>query len=221
MATAMAEYKAGVKEMPPGSNSGPRVIDYLSPCVRGDRNLRLGLTASNWCMGFASWCLFETLRPTDKAPPHGYRAGVIEAVADVKDVNAKWTGLWKPVAAVRSGLWFPQVGDLAIYDRSLPGRSDTSWWRHVNRVVKFDEPSGEFVTIGGNERQKVNIDTQSIENVKLLGFIAYPQEARMPAKPMLTSAERVQIANMVFLSIDGMLRDSLYDGKPHVMPDED
>jgi len=213
---AMAEFKAGVREVPAGSNSGPRVREYLAPCVRGDRNVRLGLTASNWCMAFASWCLYQALRSTDKAPPHGYRAGVVEALADAQDPNARWTGRWKPIIDVRSGVWFPKPGDLAIYDRSQHGRPDTSWWRHVNRVVSFDMPSGDFVTVGGNELQKVHVGTQQLSNVKLLGFVAYPREEKIEqSKPLLTSVERTQIAHMVFLSIDGMMRDSLYDGKPH------
>ncbi|MFW5740746.1 MAG: hypothetical protein ACOC1F_10325, partial [Myxococcota bacterium] len=96
---------------------------------------------------------------------------------------------------------------LAIYDRSQRGRPDTSWWRHVNRVVAYDVPSGDFVTVGGNERQKVNVDTQHLDNVKLLGFVAYPQ-GRPRIKPILDSNERAKISHLVFQSIDGMLRDA-------------
>src|SRR5690606_34067006 len=33
LAFALREWCAGVREEPPGSNSGPRIRDYLAPCV--------------------------------------------------------------------------------------------------------------------------------------------------------------------------------------------
>jgi len=206
----MKELAAGVGEAPPGSNSGPRVREYLAPCVRGDKNTKLHLTASNWCMAFSSWCTYQALNVHDKAPPHGYRAGVVEAVADVRDAGARWTGQWVPVALARGGQWAPHPGDLAIYDRSDPRRPETSWWRHVNRVVTFDAAEGTFRTVGGNEGGKVALAEQAITKSTLLGFIAYPQEHHVQSKEMLSEHEREQISNLVALTIDGMLRGSVW-----------
>lgn len=205
----MKELGSGVKEEPPGSNSGPRIREYLAPCVRGDRNAKLHLTASNWCQAFASWCCYQALLPTDKGPPHGYRAGVVEAIADVRDPNAKWTGRWVSVAEMRATGWCPFPGDLAIYDRSIKGKPETSWYRHVNRVVSFDEKEGTFRTVGGNEGQKVSLAEQHITKSSLLGFIAYPQEHHIQVKELISSEERVQLANLVYATIDGMLRESV------------
>jgi uncharacterized protein (TIGR02594 family) len=49
MNTALAEYKAGVKEVPKGSNSGPKVDVYLAYA---------GVSSPNkWCASFVHWCL--------------------------------------------------------------------------------------------------------------------------------------------------------------------
>lgn len=207
---ALAEFDAGVCEEPPGSNTSPRIREYLAPCVRGDRNINLNLVASNWCCAFASWCCHQAVNLHDRAPPHGYRAGVIELIADVLDPHARWTGLWKPIAEVRSGLWVPKPGDLAIYDRSDPGRPETSWWRHVNRVVSFEPDAGTFVTIGGNENQMITIDEQPMLKHNLLGFIAYPQDRHIQSKEMLSEDERSRIVQLVYQTIDGMLRESVW-----------
>jgi len=204
----VAMNEVGVLEDPPGSNSGKRVKEYLAPCVRGDRNTLLHLTASNWCMAFSSWCMQQALFPHEKAP-HGYRAGVIEAVADVRDPQSPWSGKWHDVKEVRSGVWRPNPGDLAIYDRSIPSRPDTSWWRHVNRVISFSD-DGLFRTVGGNEAQRVKVAEQTIDKVSLLGFIAYPQPKEPATKELLTTDEKVQLAHLVYLTIDGMLRESIH-----------
>jgi len=213
----VAMSQLGVKEQPPRSNSGPKVREYLAPCVRGDKNTKLGLTASNWCMAFASWCMKEAIRPTERAP-HGYRAGVVEAVADVRDPHERWSGKWHSVTEVRSGNWTPNPGDLAIYDRSDPDRPETSWWRHVNRVIKYDDIEKTFQTIGGNEGDEVRVSELSVDHKTLLGFIAYPQPKEPQVKEMLSDDERREIMNLVLITIDGMLRESIWslpakDGK--------
>ena len=207
----IALKEVGVAEDPPGSNSGPRVCDYLAGCERGDNGTKLHLRASNWCMAFQSWCCYRALYSTE-TPPHGWRAGVVEAVADARDPQRHWTGRWKPVADARSGIWVPNVGDLAIWDRSDPSKPETSWYRHVNRVVQFDS-DGLFTTVGGNEMDRVRIGQQTIQSAKLLGFIAYPQLDGPPATDMLSDAERREMQNQVAISLDGILRESLWDDK--------
>ncbi len=49
MDTALGEYNLGVKEEPLGSNSGPRVDEYLKYA---------GISSPNkWCAAFVNWCL--------------------------------------------------------------------------------------------------------------------------------------------------------------------
>ena len=209
---ALKELWAGIKEEPPGSNTGPKIREYLDPCVRGDKHTDLRLTASNWCMAFSSWCQFQVLA-LDEIPAHGYRAGVVEAVADAR--SGKFSGKWVPIQEVRKNVWKPSSGDLAIWDRSVPNRPDTAWWRHVNRVVKFADDEGFFTTVGGNEYDKVRLSSSHITASKLLGFIAYPKlEVSAPEPPPpsneLTEREKEELGKLVALTIDGMLRDSIW-----------
>lgn len=205
---AWTELRSGVREDPVGSNTGPRVKEYLVPCLRGDRNVKLNLVASNWCSAFACWCQMKALEEGEQ-PAHGYRAGVVELVADAIDDKALWTGAWIPIAKVIDEEETPKIGDLAIYDRSVLGRPETSWWRHVNRVCRYDKETGLFAAIGGNERQKVSLSEQTITNSRLLGFLSYPGAKKEP-KPAISDEERAQLAKQVYLSIDGILRDSVW-----------
>lgn len=214
----VAMTQLGVKEDPPRSNTGPKIREYLAPCVRGE-DTKLHLKASNWCMAFASWCMTEALRPTEK-PPHGYRAGVVEAVADVMDPDGGWTGKWHYVEEVRDGNWCPKSGDLAIYDRSVVGRPETSWWRHVNRVVSFDVDEGTFVTVGGNERDKVRVSEESVLSDRLLGFISYPQPKETVTKGLLSAEERAKIELLMHETTEGIIRDSVWEEHPHADDDD-
>lgn len=172
---AQHEMDRGVRAAPYGQpNTSEDVERYLAPCVRdldNDGQLdRLNLRAGNWCAAFVSWQLRECAQRGEQWP-HEYRAGVVEIVAD-----ARAQGRWYPVADVRSGHWTPRPGDLLIWDRSEPGRRETSWWRHVNRLVKWDEQG--FVSIGGNEGRKVQIANhppKRLSEKKLLGFVSYEQ----------------------------------------------
>jgi hypothetical protein len=145
------------------------VREYLAPCVRRATGAKLGLTSGNWCAAAVCAALEACRRPGERAP-HGYRAAVVELVQDLMA-----EGLWRPVDVVRAGRWRPQTGDLAIYDRSVPGRADTAWWRHVNRVVLWRE-DGTFQTNGGNEAGGGwAIDEHRVGEPRLLGFGEYPR----------------------------------------------
>src|SRR5690606_25151579 len=100
LAVALREWCAGVKEDPPGSNTGPRIRDYLAPCVRDGKLLRL--TSGEWCAASASWCALHAKREGERLP-HAYRAAGIELENDFKDAKA-----WRPVADVRAGKYMPR-----------------------------------------------------------------------------------------------------------------
>ena len=205
---AESELAAGVKANPYGQpNTGPRVREYLEPCVRDiDHDGRLdnlGLTVGNWCCAFQSWLLEQCLLDGDESP-HLYRAGVVEAVSD-----AQRLGRWHPVAQVRSGQWRPQRGDLAVWDRSKPGVAKTTWWRHVNRLVDWADPH-TFVTIGGNEGRTIRLTTQApkqLSSQRLLGFIDYRQRAQHVATD-LTAEEKRRVWDLVALTISGMIAEN-------------
>lgn len=200
-------------------NTGPRVREYLAGCMRdvdrdGDLD-PLGLTAGNWCMAFQSWVLFNSMQPDDD-PPHHWRAGVVEAVSD-----AKKRGLWIDVDDVRDGKALPGRGDLAIWDRSSPTKPSTSWWRHVNRIVSWDDADpmtladDRFVTIGGNEGRRIRETSDRpklLESGKLLGFIRYDladRDVLSPPKRPLLEIERTRLEAQIAMGIDEMRREAL------------
>jgi hypothetical protein len=154
VAWSLAELAAGVHEEPPGSNTGPRIVEYLAPCERSGRPL--GLTAGAWCAASACAAGRGALLPGEELP-HAYRASGLELVADATE-----RGTWRPKGHV------PRVGDLAIYGRGPAG----GWQRHVVRVLEVD---GErWRSIGGNESDRWQVTERRLDDAALLGFIEYP-----------------------------------------------
>lgn len=178
---AKSEMARGVRApAAPRANTSEDIAEYLRGCWRDfdrdgelDEGERLGLTEGNWCAAFVSWCLEKCLLEGEQRP-HEYRAGVVELVAD-----AKLKGLWHPLEEVTSETWSPHVGDLVIWDRSVKGKPETAWWRHVNRIVAYSglkDGVPRFVTIGGNESRtirEVDQPPKALTPEKLLGFISY------------------------------------------------
>jgi hypothetical protein len=207
----VAENLFWVRENPLGSNSGPEIARFFAPCTRGDTETKLGLKSGNWCAAFACYCMKKALAEGEPEP-HGYRAGVVEIVADVSRKDEYYKSKWHPVSQVRNGTFSPAVGDLAIYDRSVTGRPETSWWRHVNRVTSYR--GSTYTAIGGNENNGVRLASYDIEEQKLLGFIAYPrppvevQRAHIPSpeEHIFTPEERQEIWNNVALCLDELSR---------------
>ena len=86
---AEAELKRGVKEDPPGSNSGPRVNLYLKSAGLGP--------GYPWCMAFVNWC---------------YR----QAGLDLKHPNEASVGFFEAWAKEHGYLvGRPQPGDIVCY----------------------------------------------------------------------------------------------------------
>lgn len=130
----------------------------------------LGLTGGNGCAVFASAAAFDNCAPFCALVPHGYRA----AAKELRD-DAIRNDAWVPIADVRAGLWIPRRGDLAIYDRAVANDPATSWYGHVDRVVKADRVG--YFAIGANEgaNNAWDLDYTEYSYPQLLGFIAYPQ----------------------------------------------
>lgn len=223
VALCRSELARGAKSAPYGEpNTSTDVRMYLAGCMRdidgdGDDDT-LGLTVGNWCAAAQSWVLYACLLDGE-SPPHLWRAGVVEIVSD-----ARKRGLYHPVLQVRSGVWTPRVGDLAIWDRSNPDKPTTNWWRHVNRVTEFDTRStlrtddDTFATIGGNEARAWRETTdrpKGLDHSKLLGFVEYPRddmshaaERVTPSHP-LTELERKHLAAQVGLMLATMRDEAL------------
>ncbi len=174
LAFSANEKERGVKEKPPRSNTGPEIAEYFGPAKRRSSSgveYRLGITKGNWCCVSACAAMKASLLDGEVAP-HGYRAGVVEAVRDAME-----RGTWMGVELVRGRERVVHIGDLAVFDRSVPGRPETSWWRHVARVSVIPSVGGDFRTLGGNESDQYLDTPRRLDSPKLLGFIAYPRLA--------------------------------------------
>lgn len=181
-----AHGELGVAEDPPGSNTGPRVREYLAPCVRdvdrdGDLE-RLGLTEGEWCAAFASWCVREARRayPGTTDPPRApelpyYRASGIELQRDARDL-----GRWHPVDDFQDGLWSPWCGDLVVFRRGKP--DPNSWKRHIGVFSHWETPDwSEFWCIEGNVRHQVRWVQHHVNFIEVLGFVDLHQ--RLDPRP--------------------------------------
>lgn len=194
----------GHTEQPPGSNDSPLIRKWLAPCARGygDDRIVLGISKMNWCAALQCFAMQACLTKDDEIP-HDYRAGVVELVEDTypgRDGLMPFAGRYIPIELTRNGKFKPSVGDLAIFDRSQDGKPETSWWRHVNRVIAYHELEKTFQAVGGNQGQKVSVSEHHIDHHKLLGWIRYPQQQDKPVsqdKPIFSEREREQILNQV------------------------
>lgn len=157
LALEVALREVGVHEIPPGSNTGPRVREYLSGCVRGGKLVRLDRVA--WCAAFASWCAAQA----PGLAPHQWRAAVRELVEDARALGAWRLPEEYPV---------PKPGDLGIYKRAGhdPTRGEEG---HVGRVAElFDD--GRYTSVEGNSGDRVQIVTRHLGDPDLCGWIVYP-----------------------------------------------
>lgn len=169
-ASSLAERCALWCEMQASEASAPSpdaIASWFDICERAGKPI--GITSGNHCAAAQSAAMHAMMRPGD-APPHGFRAGAKELMED-----AMGAGTWREADAWRRGAWAPRRGDIAIYDRSDPGRPETSWWGHVNRVVSV-EPNGELVTLGANEGPggSWKFGRLAPDHARLLGFVEYP-----------------------------------------------
>lgn len=159
---SLNEMHNGVREEPPGSNTGPRVRFYLAPCERAGK--RLGLTVGAWCAASACAAELATRLPAEPAV-HPYRAGGVEIEQD-----AKVRGDWRVAGP---GL-DPRRGDLAIYRRMTPQDPTGAYSRHVVRVEIAPNAMGAWRSLGGNEQDEWRLTERSLDDPALLGFVLYP-----------------------------------------------
>lgn len=163
MCALWCEHQARTVERP----GAALVASWLKVCERNGKPL--GITKGNHCAAAQSAALRAMKRDGDKLP-HGYRAAAKELMAD-----AGSAGTWREATLWREGDWSARVGDLAVYDRSVPGRPETSWWGHVDRVVVVDDQ--KVTTLGANEgpQGEWRRETLTKDHPRLLGFVEYPR----------------------------------------------
>ena len=169
---SLSEKTKNVKEVPNGSNTSPEIKEYFKHATRivKGQEKKLGLSAGNWCAVSSCYATKQALLKDEKMP-HGYRAGVVELIQDSMKL-----GNWKSAKDIRDKKYIMQRGDLAIFDRSVPGKPNTSWWRHVARVETVVQKDNKtFRTLGGNEKNCYQFTERDITTKKFIGCIAYPQ----------------------------------------------
>ena len=118
LASAVAEI--GVTEVPPGSNAGPRVEEYLAT---------VHLPKGNpWCAGFVAWCGVQVMGSAWPVP----RVGGCATLGDW----AKKVG-WRMLN--------PKLGDVFLLHFPKLGR-----FAHTGFITDVPDASGKWGTIEGN-----------------------------------------------------------------------
>lgn len=164
---------------------------WFAPCVRDGEPL--GIRSGNHCA--AAQCAAALACADGETLPHQYRAAAKEIMADAIDAGA-----WHEASELRAGLWYPAPGDLAVYDRSQPGRPETAWWGHVDRVISV--LSSGFGNVGANEGPggAWRIQVTDYSHARLLGFVAYPRPHEQRPVHLLSREEVARIRNLVALT---------------------
>lgn len=137
----LGEYRKGVKEVPDGSNWGPRVKDYLINC---------GLGPNPWCMAFGG-------------------TGYEEATGEFPFVRTAHVMTWKNAAAA-SGCYFPKSRYSPIPgDAGIMSYGNGSG--HIFLITGVSSDSYHFNTIGGNEGNRVKYGLRNKSSKSFIGFV--------------------------------------------------
>lgn len=193
---ARAELAAGVRERPPGSNSGERIATYHSCAERHGRPL--GLRRGPWCASAYSFGLIGVASSAAELPD-GFtpRCSGYELEQD-----AIAHGTWRPVDMVRDGLWAPTIGDCCMLSRG-----GQSWQRHVCAVCEELDTHGCFATIGGNENDRWQETGRDIQSGSIRGFIELPRPGPV-VSAVLAAADAVgdaaSVVERALADMDGL-----------------
>lgn len=198
---SMGEWAAWWSLVMAADEERPRaetIAAWLRGCVR--RGQPLEVTTGNHCAAAASAAGVLAELATGASAPHQPRAAAREIMID-----AQASGAWRAAGAWRAGTWLPAVGDLAIYDRSVEGRPETSWWGHVDRVVAIIDGAA-VETCGANEgpRGEWRREVLRSDHPRLLGCVEYPRPHYHP--PMGSAAVAEQDAGLSPVAIASMYR---------------
>lgn len=158
------EMKNGVS-CNPNLPATPRIKEYFSICTRkiNSKEVPIPLTKGNWCAAAVSFSMYSSIENEEK--PHNYRVGCIEIQQDLM-AKHRW---YKP-EYIQEGIARILLGDIVITNRSNPNNPDSAWWRHILRVVSFNN-DGTFECISGNSiGGQYKYSKHSIEDKNLMGF---------------------------------------------------
>jgi len=152
-AVAIANGEMGVTEHPPGSNSGPRVNEYLAAVQLGP--------GYAWCSAFASWCIQRAAVALGIAPAFRYSGGAL--------------ALWSrnaPRSIAPQALTPDDLPCVVVWNHG-------GGLGHVGLCVGLDQAAGKLQTIEGNSDangsrtggQVVAHSDRRLDDPKLMGFL--------------------------------------------------
>lgn len=131
---AMAEYNAGAKEIPPGSNRGPWCEKY--------QEHKSWLKGAHWCGSFVTWCVLQATQKLDR--PRLFEQHVGAAVINL----FKW-GLNKDLCH-NANKYDPEPGDIFLILNNTLTRGV-----HTGFVKEFIKEENKIITIEGNADNRV------------------------------------------------------------------
>lgn len=160
-ALAIASGEIGVREVPPGSNRGPEVDQYLD-------SVSSSLRGQPWCMAFVYWCYGQAATQAGSVNPMPKSASVLRSWEMARDMTGPRIATAREVAGDPS-LVVPGM----IFYIDTGGRTG-----HTGFVA--DVVGSTLVTIEGNtnddgSREGIGVFTRSkrrIDSINL-GFILY------------------------------------------------
>ena len=157
-ALAMAIAEIGVREVPVGSNGGPRVDQYLAAT---------GLNGGFfWCMAFIYWCFREAAKERGVANPFPKTAGCLKAWNEASAFRiTKATAIAKPELVVPGAVFILDFGG---------GAGHTGFIR--------SSQGGALKTVEGNTNNDgssngvgvFELNSRNVMSSKLKGFIIVP-----------------------------------------------
>jgi hypothetical protein len=118
-----------------------------------------GGVSAQWCAYFVSWVLREAGRPFEE------NNGVFPAVAQIL-AYSKSKGYFY---SKNDPSFKPQPGDIALYKEGVG-----PYPSHTNIVISYNPADNTFVSIGGNESNKVKQAVISAQSPALTGFMRLP-----------------------------------------------
>mgnify|MGYP003509112701 CR=1 FL=1 len=169
----LGELTAGVREVPDGSNDGPRIREYRKAKFYRDGKPHRAAPGP-WCLMMIAAGL-EAVAEGDSVPtPHV--AGIEYQNDAIKEKT------WISLEAARAAFIAPRAPDQGPYDLSgyvcIAGRSTTpgGWERHGMVVATPLLPDGSYATVAGNESNKVGATWHNLNDAKtrVLGFVRLP-----------------------------------------------
>ncbi len=157
-ALRVAIGEIGVREVPVGSNRGPRVEEYLASTNLGGGHY--------WCMAFVYWCFRKAAKEAGVANPFPQTAGCLDAWNKTKPIRiAKAAAAANPALVVPGAVFILDYGD---------GNGHTGFVRSAAGGA-LTTVEGNTNTDGSNNGIGVfQLNSRNVMKPNLKGFIIVP-----------------------------------------------